>query len=252
MACRLATVVAMNAPCTARLRARWAVTCVTLSSTLVPARKPLATKLPTRHGPDVAALVFHLPVAAQALPRNKLAAERMIAQVAASRAEVAARLLLSADSLASWRPSTADHGRVDVARAAGARERLVRHDPAWAATTQVAEVLAEVAAAGQRLSTDLEAHVDLVTPVVEARAADGVAAVIPASLLRLADLSAHHFVTFAAQDLALRSSTSARFSDLLPAITAQPLVARPRALVPAVLVPLPTALPTQRQRVGAP
>jgi len=116
----------------------------------------------------------------------------------------------------------------------------------------VAEVLAEVVAASEGLTAHLKAEVNLVTTVIEAWAADGVASVIPASLFRLADLGAEQLFTFAAQDLALGAPAAARSDDLLLALAARALVARPRALVPAARVSTPAALAAEREGVGAP
>jgi len=92
----------------------------------------------------------------------------------------------------------------------------------------------------------------LVIAVVEARAADRIALMIPAGLLRAADLHAKDLAASRACDFPARTSTSALSLNLHRAGTALALVAELSAAMSAAFAAPPAELSAKRQWVHAP
>lgn len=144
----------------------------------------------------------------------------------------------------------ADHGWFSEPLPARAGQGLVRHNTAGRAFPEMAEVLAKMVAAGQGPATDLEAEVRLMVPIIEARAAQHVASMVSARLLRPAGLVAHKLFALCAQELLRISAASAVLGNLFRTGPTRAIVARLRARM-ATRRQLAAGFPAERQRVEA-
>lgn len=113
----------------------------------------------------------------------------------------------------------------------------------------MAEVLAHVTPASQRLAANLKAIVCLVTPVAKAWTADLVAAMVAAHFAGPADLRAKHLRTLRTHHFLLGPAAATLLGNFLLASATCSIMAALLALVRAADAPLPTALATEGQGV---
>lgn len=172
--------------------------------------------------------------------------------MAPSGAAVAAGQLCSAGQFARRRRGAAAHWWINAPVPASTPKRIAGEDATGRAAAKVAEVLADVVAACERLSAHLQTEVGLVVLVVEAGAAHHVATVVPAGLLHLANLRAQKVRAFCTRNLTAGAAAAALPADLLFAWAARSLVAAAPATMLAALTCAPTPFAAQRKRVGAP